>query len=94
MNACNPKDTQTSPLKLGSAYSISLPTNLLQAKEYINTKEMRVVEQALLCWGRKLRGKSVIVHVDNCAVFHALENETIRGNSMDILRRCSPLAAE
>ena len=69
----------------GSAFSITLSTSVTRAREHINTKEMRAVEQALLHWGQKWKGKRVIVHVDNRVVFYALENRTIRGNSMDVL---------
>ena len=34
------------------------------------------------------------MHVDNRAVAHGLENQTIRGAPMDVLRRCLLLAAE
>ena len=79
---------------LGSAFSITLPTSVTHAREHINTKEMRAVEQALLHWGHKWKGKRVIVPVENRAVFHALENRTIRGNSIEVLRRCLLLATE
>ena len=55
---------------------------------------MRAVEQALLYWGRQWKGSKVILHVDNRAVAHGLENQTIRGAPMDVLRRCLLLAAE
>ena len=86
-------DTNPQP-KPGCAFSIALPSNLVNSKEHINTKEMRAVEQALLHWGPIWRGKRVMVHIDNRAVFHALDNQTIRGTSMDVLRRCLLLAAE
>ena len=78
----------------GSAFFITLPRSVTRAREHTNTKRMRAVEQALLHWGRKWKGKRVIVHLNNRAVFHALENRTIRGNSMDVLRRCLLLATE
>ena len=77
-----------------AAFSISLPSYITRAREHINTKEMRAVEQALLYWGRQWRGSKVIMHVDNRAVAHGLENQTIRGAPMDVLRRCLLLAAE
>jgi len=52
------------------------------------------VEQALLHWGHKWRGKRIIMHIDNRAVAYAIENRTIRGVSMNVLRRCLLLAAE
>jgi len=78
----------------GSAFSITLPCRLSCAKEHINTKEMRAVEQALLHWGKIWKRKRVICHVDNLAVFHGLENWTIRGTTMNVLRRCLLLATE
>ena len=77
-----------------SAFSISLPSYIARAREHINTKEMRVVEQALLYWSRRWKGLKVIIHVDNRAVAQGLENQTIRGAPMTILRRCLLLAAE
>ena len=62
--------------------------------EHINTKEMRAVEQAVLYWGKQWQGKKVITHINNRAVVHGLENQTIRGSSMDVLRRCLLLATE
>jgi len=55
---------------------------------------MTAVEQALLHWGKIWKGKRVICNVDNCAVFHGLENRTIRGTTMNILRQCLLLATE
>ena len=80
--------------KPGSAFSIALPLSLTHANEHINMKEMRAVEQALLHCGPRWKGRRVICHVDNCAVFHALENRTIRGASMEVLQRCLLLATE
>ena len=62
--------------------------------EHSNTKEMRAVEQALLYWGKQWQGKKVIMHIDNRAVVHGLENQSIRGSSMDVLRRCLLLATD
>jgi len=77
-----------------SAFSITLPHHLAQGPEHINTQEMRAVELVLLHWGMEWIGKSLIIHVDNQAVAHALENRTIRGSPMDILRQCLLLATE
>jgi len=55
---------------------------------------MRAVEQALLYWGKSWRGKKVVMHIDNRAVAYAVENRTMRGASMTVLRRCLLLAAE
>lgn len=78
----------------GAAFSIPLPRYLRRMNEHINTKEMRAVEQALLYWGNQWRGKKVIMHIDNRAVVHGLENQTIWGSSMDVLRRCLLLATD
>jgi len=77
----------------GSAFSIALPRYLARANEHINTKELHALEQALLYWGDQWRGTKVLMHIDNRAVMYELENLTIRGNSMDVLRRCLLLAA-
>lgn len=77
-----------------AAFSILLPTTRMQTREHINTLEMRAVEQAFLYWGEAWKGKKVVLHVDNRAVAHGLENGTIRGASMHVLRRCCLLATE
>ena len=76
----------------GGPFSIPLPRYPSRMNEHINTKEMRAVEQALLYWEKQWQGKKVIMHIDNRAVVHGLENQTIRGSSMDDLRRCLLLA--
>ena len=68
-----------------AAFSISLPCYIARAREHINTEELRAVEQALLYWGRQWNSSMVIMHVDNRAVVHDLENETIRGALMAVL---------
>jgi len=77
-----------------AAFCIPLPRSLATAREHINTTEMRAVEQVLLHWGSKWRGKILVMHIDNKAVVHALKNQTIRGGSMHVLRRCLLLATE
>ena len=62
--------------------------------EHIDTKERRAVEQALLYWGKQWQRKKVILHIDNRAVVHGLENQTIRGSSIDVLCRCLLLATD
>ena len=78
----------------GAAFSIPLPRYLRRMNEHINTKEMWAVEQALLYWGKQWQGKKVIMHIDNRALVHRLENQTIRGSSIDVLRRCLLLATD
>ena len=78
----------------GTAFSMSLPHYISKTREHINTKEMRTVEQALLHWGQKWTGRRVTLHTDNRAVAHGIANRTIRGASMDVLRRCLLLAAQ
>ena len=77
----------------GSAFSMALPRFLLRQNEHINTKELRAVEQALLYWGKLWTGTKIVMHIDNRAVVFGLENMTMRGTSMDVLRRCLLLAA-
>jgi len=69
-----------------SAFPITLPSRLSRTQEHINPKEMRAVEQALLHLGKIWKGKRVICHVDNRAVFHSLKNRTIRRTTMNLLR--------
>lgn len=80
--------------KQGAAFSISIPRHIARQHQHINTKEMHAVEQALLYWGRRWSRKRVIMHIDNQAVVHALKNQTIRGATMTVLRRCLLLATE
>ena len=84
--------SQTSPLP-ESAISITLPPHLTKTKEHINTQEMRAVEQVLLYWGGKWRGKRLVINIDNSAVVHGLIKQTMRGAPMRALRRCLLLAA-
>ena len=77
-----------------AAFSIAIPQSLANGREHINTQEMRAVEQMLLYWGREWKGKSLLLHVDNRAVAHGISNMTIRGASMQVLRRCLLLTNE
>lgn len=70
------------------AFSSSLPRNIQRMKEHINTKEMRAVEQCLLHWGSRWRGMMAVLHIDNQAVVYGIHNRSIRGRTMDVLRRC------
>jgi len=85
--------TQDAP-QPGSAFSITFPHHIAKAREHMNTEEMRAVEQVLLHWGRRWKGKLLLMYVDNQAVAHGLTNGTIRGAPMRVLRRCLLLAAE
>ena len=60
----------------------------------MNTKEMGVVEQALLYWRSRWRGTKVIMYIDKRAVVHALENLSICGATMNVLWRCLLLVTE
>ena len=86
---------ETHPLpQSDSVFAIVLPNNPTRQREHINTQEMRAVEQVLLYWGRRWRGKRIQIHVDNRAVAYGLAKGTIRGASMRVLRRCLLLATE
>jgi len=86
--------TNTQPMpQLESPFSIVLPTSQTHAREHINILEMRAVEQAILYWVKVWRSKRVVIHIDNRAVAHGLGNGTIRGASMQVLRRCCLLTA-
>jgi len=86
-------NTQPTP-QPESVFSIVLPTSQTHAREHINTLEMRAVEQAILYWGKVWRSKRVVIDIDNRAVAHGLAKGTIRGASMQVLRRCCLLTAE
>jgi len=77
-----------------SAFSIPIPLPIAKGREHINTQEMRAFEQVLLHWASKGKGKILVMHVDNRAVSHGIANGTIRGASMQVLRRCLLLASE
>jgi len=77
-----------------AAFSISLLNYLTRNKEHINTKEIHAVEQSLLYWGKLWRGTKVVMNIDNQGVVHALENRTIRGATMNLLRRYLLLATD
>lgn len=70
-----------------SAFSIPIPLSIAKGREHINTQEMRAVEQVLLYWAPRWKGKTLVIHVDNRAVAHGIANWTIRGASMQVLRR-------
>jgi len=95
--ACRPsssahnQDATTQPYP-EAAFSIALPKYIMRKREHINTKEMCAVEQSLLYWGKHWRGTKVIMNIDNRAVVYGLENSTIRGATMNVLRRCLLLA--
>jgi len=78
----------------GSAFIIPIPHSLAIGREHFNTQERQVVEQVPLHWGSLWKGKSLLIHVNNKAVAHGISNMTIRGASMQVLRRCLLLASE
>ena len=90
----NRPDTYLGEVSPAEAFMLVLPRPIQLRQEHINTKEMRAVEQGLLRWGRIWKGARVISHIDNQAVVHGIANLTIRGNTMDILRRCLLLASK
>jgi len=93
LGASYTRETQTS-VNPDSGFSIPLHTTAPEVREHINTLEMRAVEQAMLYWGCALKGKRVVIHIDNQAVVHGLANGTMRGAPMQVLRRCLLLATE
>lgn len=79
---------------LTRAFALALPRHIENKREHINTKEMRAVEQGLLRWGRLWKGSRVSMHIDNRAVVYGIENQSIRGSTMEVLRRCLLLASK
>ena len=73
---------------------LAIPRHMQRQQEHINTKEMRAVEQGLLRWGHLWRGSRLTLYIDNQAVVYAIANQTIRGRTMDVLRRCLLLASK
>jgi len=85
---------QNPPPNPGSAFSITLPARLFRPRKDINIKKMSAVGQALVYWHAIWKEKRVICHVVYRAVFHGLENRTMRGTIMDVVPQCSLLATE
>jgi len=77
-----------------SAFSIPMPLSIAKGREHINRQEIRTVEQVSLHWVSKWKGRALVMHVDNQAVAHGIANRTMRGASMQVLRRCLLLASE
>ena len=75
------------------AFMLALPRHIQRKHEHINSKEMRAVKQGLLRWGARWKGSRVTLNIDNKAVVHGIENRTIRGGTMAVLRRCLLLAS-
>ena len=75
------------------AFMVALPRHIDQRQEHINTKEMRAVEQGILRWRHIWRGARVSLYIDNRAVVHGIANQSIRGNTMQVLRRCLLVAS-
>ena len=78
----------TDQIPATQAFMLALPRYMYSKQEHINTKEMRAVEQGLLRWGRHWRGAKVSLYIDNQAVVQGISNQSIRGNTMGVLRRC------
>ena len=81
-------------LCLTQAFALAFPRHIQKKKEHINTKEMRAVEQGLLRWARLWKGTRVNLHIDNQAVVYGIANQSMRGNTMGVLRRCLLLASK
>jgi len=65
-----------------------------KGRAHITTGEMCAIEQVLLHWASKWKGKALGMHVENRAVAHCIASETIREASRQVLRRCLLLASE
>ena len=61
--------------------------------EHIQVKEMLAVVHAVLCWGSEFSSKHIVFHVDNDAVFGALNNLTIRSQPTLVLLKLIILLA-
>jgi len=53
----------------------------------MNTQEMLAIEQVLMHWASKGKGKALLMHVDNRAVAYGIANWEICGASMQLFRR-------
>ena len=90
----NRPDTYLCEVSPAKTFMLVPPRPIQLRQEHINTKEMWAVEQGLLRWGRIWKGAWVITHINNQAVVHGIANQTIRGNTMDVLHRCLLLASK
>ena len=86
--------TSTRDILPKAAFMLALARHIQRHHEHINTKEIRAVEQGLLRWGSQWKGGRVALYIDNRAVVHGIENQTIRGKTMDVLHRCLLLASK
>ena len=77
-----------------SAFAIPISSNPSLRNENINSQEMRAVEQALLYWGPRWKGKRVLLHKDNHRVVYGIANGTTCGGPVQVLRRCWLWATE
>ncbi len=60
---------------------------------HIQVKEMYAILYSVLCWGKEFRGKHVVFHIDNEAVFEALNKLSIHSpHTMRFLRHFIGLA--
>ena len=60
---------------------------------HIQVKEMYAVIYSVLCWGESFRGKHIIFHIDNDAVYRALNDITSRSqDTMSLLHNFLNLA--
>ena len=90
----NSRENERQRLCLTWAFALALPRHIENKREHIHTKEMRAVEQGLLHWGRLWKGARVSMHIDNRGVVYGIENQSIRGSTMEVLRRCLLLASK
>jgi hypothetical protein len=62
-------------------------------KRHIQVKEMYAVNYAILCWGEAFRGKHLVFHIDNTAVYEALNKTSTRSQDlMQLVRNFIALA--
>jgi hypothetical protein len=83
--------TDLSELTWSSAFSKPHPRH--QRHKHINYKEMLTILTAFRVWLPGFSGKNIAIHTDNTAVYHGLNNRSIREPAMEPLREITLLAA-
>ncbi|KAF8465499.1 hypothetical protein BDZ91DRAFT_727522 [Kalaharituber pfeilii] len=80
----------TIPLK--NAFSTRVPRKYRD--KHINFKKMAAVLHSLQCWGKTWHGARVHIYNDNTIVVNGLTRETMKGATMDPLRKITLLSAK
>lgn len=84
-----PFDQKVADMTVSQVLAVSSPNK----SEDIAVNEIQAIVQCLRRWGKGWQHHRVVVNVANRLVARGIENETIRGEAMEVLRECLLLAA-